>query len=49
MGKFSAPRSQVDVTYVKRGQMDAIAQRPAQPSQRAQAAIARAAERRGSR
>lgn len=49
MGKLSASRG-VDVTYVKRGQVAAIArQQPTPPSQRAKAAIVRAAERRGAR
>lgn len=48
MGKQDKVRG-VDVTYVKRGQVAAIARQPAQPSQRAKAAIARAAERRGGR
>lgn len=49
MGKLPTSRG-VDVTYVKRGQVAAITrQAPAQPSQRAKAAIARAAERRGMR
>jgi len=48
-GKQSVSRSQVDVTYVKRGQLAAITRQQAQPSQRAKAAIARAAQRRGAR
>lgn len=50
MGRQTAPQGQVDVTYVKRGQVAAITRlRPAQPSQRAQAALARAATRRSTR
>lgn len=47
VGKQSSSDQQVDVTYVKRGQVAAITRmRPAQPSDRAQQAIARAAGRR---
>jgi len=50
MAKQSSADRQVDVTYVKRGQVAAITRmRPAQPSDRAQQAIARAAQRRSSR
>ena len=50
MGRQTTPRSQVDVTHVRRGQVAAITRlRPEQPSQRAQAAIIRAATRRGTR
>jgi hypothetical protein len=49
MGKQSETRSQVDVTYVKRGQVAAITRQQPQPSQRAKAAIVRAAERRSAR
>lgn len=48
MGKLSTPRG-VDVTYVKRGQVAVITRQPAQPSQKAQAAIKRAAARRNAR
>jgi hypothetical protein len=46
MGKQDKVRGQVDVTYVKRGQVAAITRQQPKPSQRAQAAIVRAAERR---
>ena len=46
MGKQSTTRDQVDVTYVKRGQVAAIEKRQPQPSKRAKAAIVRAASRR---
>lgn len=51
MGKQSSAKQQVDVTYVKRGQVAAITRlRPGTPSKRAQEAIARAdARRRGLR
>lgn len=50
MGKQSVTRGQVDVTYVKRGQVAAIITRQSvQPSPRAKAAIVRAAERRETR
>jgi hypothetical protein len=51
MGRQPATtRGQVDVTYVKRGQVAAITRmRPETPSKRAQEALARAASRRGKR
>ncbi|MCH9732716.1 MAG: hypothetical protein K0U84_24150 [Actinomycetia bacterium] len=51
MGKQAAMRrGQVDVTYVKRGQVAAITRlRPEPQSARAKAALARAASRRGKR
>lgn len=47
MGKQST--TQVDVTHVKRGQLAAIIRQRPQPSARAQAALIRAASRRGKR
>lgn len=49
MGRQTTTQGQVDVTYVKRGQVAAITRLRPMPSARAQAAIARAAERRGAR
>jgi hypothetical protein len=47
MGRQIEQKRQVDVTYVKRGQLAALTRlRPEQPSERAQAALARAATRR---
>lgn len=49
MGKQSAVERQVDVTYVKRGQLATITSLRPEPSQRAQAALKRAASRRRDR
>jgi hypothetical protein len=49
MARQTTKRGQVDVTYVKRGQVAAITRLRPKPSQRAKAAIARTAARRGSR
>ncbi len=50
MGKLEAERRQVDVTYVKRGQLAEITRmRPGQQSERAQQALAAAQKRRSHR
>lgn len=50
MGRQTEQKRQVDVTYVKRGQLAAITRLRPEPSQRAKDAVVRAAtRRRGSR